>query len=230
MGLLFPSGYKCLVCGCEIKGEDLSMCNNCVSKLTRITGKVCVKCGMPIYSDANFCEQCKNSVFNFEKAFSPFAFDGVIKNLIHQLKYDKKKYVAKSMSKLLFLYFESLKLNIDIVIPVPLYLSREFARGFNQSYELCCEFTKQGYKVSNDCVVKFKNTKTQTDLNYNGRKENVKGVFKVLSKSDVKGKQILLIDDVYTTGSTLNEIAGVLRKSGADKIYCLTLAHTVFDN
>lgn len=226
MSLVFPNGYKCLVCGCEIKDSKFVLCDSCLNALPKIVGKTCERCGMPIYSDANFCESCKVSNHVFSKAYAPFEYSGQIKNLIHKLKYEQKKYVAKCLGELLFDYFEKLDLNIDAVVPVPLYITREHERGFNQAYEICHKFLSSGFNVLNNCVVKIKNTSAQVDLDFSGRKENVAGAFKVINKSAIKGKTVLLVDDVYTTGATLNEVSQVLLKNGVSKVYCLTVAHT----
>lgn len=226
MSLVFPNGYKCLVCGCEIDDNKIALCENCLNSLPKISGKTCERCSVPIYSDANFCESCKLANHVFAKAFAPFEYSGQIKNLIHKLKYEQKKYVAKSLGELIFDYFEKLNLSVDVVVPVPLYILREHERGFNQAYELCHKFLSCGYKVLNNCVVKIKNTKAQVDLDFSSRKENVSGAFRVLTPNTVKNKIVLLVDDVYTTGSTLDEVASELIKNGATKVYCLTVAHT----
>ncbi len=227
MSVMFPNGYKCVVCGKEILPTNTCMCSSCSNSLPTITGKVCEYCGLPLYTDANFCESCKLDKPSYAKAYSPFAYTGVIQNLIHKLKYDGKLYLAKPLSALLYDYYISLNLKVDGIVPVPLHLLRENDRKFNQAFELITSFENEN--ILNNCVVKVVDTKSQASLKLAERKQNVVGAFKVINKSVVKGKTILVVDDVYTTGSTVNEVAKVLLKNGASKVYVLTLAHAIFD-
>lgn len=228
--LLFPNGYKCLVCGKEIKPSNFDFCDSCFLKLKKITGKVCLKCGEQLCSDATYCLRCKNEQPNFTKAFAPFEFDGEIKNLIYNLKYNKQTYVAKTLSNLILKYFLESGLKVDVVIPVPLYLSREFKRGFNQSELLIQSFSDNGFIINNSCLVRVKETSTQTALTKAERKLNVENAFRVVNQSVVKNKNVLVVDDVYTTGATFSEVAKVLFSAGAKNVYCLSVAHTKLEN
>lgn len=229
INILFPSGYKCVVCGCEIKPNVFSVCDTCFTKLPIITGKVCLTCGEPLFSDANYCLNCKNCKHSFTKCFAPFTFENQIVKLIHEFKYDGKKYLAKPLGNFMFKHFFEQGINVDLVVPVPLHKTRQKARGFNQAEELIKVFSEHGFNVNTTCLERIKDTTTQTNLNRVERKENVSGAFRVTSKTDVKGKVVLIIDDVYTTGATFNEVAYVLVKAGASKVFGLTCAHTILN-
>ena len=229
MSIMFPNGYKCVVCGDEISVDRNGFCDKCIDVLPKIVGKVCNKCGLPLYSDADYCMACKTQLPSFTKAFAPYRYEGVVKNLIHKFKYDGAEYLGDCLGKLLYDYFVKLDLSVDVIIPVPLYLHREFERGFNQASALCGWFAKSGFDVDNYMVVKTKNSKMQASLSLAERKENISGAFRVLAKNKLKNKVVLLVDDVYTSGSTFGELADVVLKAGASKVYCLSLARTCFD-
>lgn len=228
MSVLFPNGYKCLICNKEIVSDKkFCLCDKCLSELPKIVGNVCERCGEPINTDSKFCVHCKKELPVFTKCVSPFVFEGEVVNLVHGLKYNGHIYYAKTLSNLMLKTVLESNLEFDVVIPVPLNLRREGTRGFNQSELLCSGFSDAGYNVDSSIVVRSKNTATQTFLSKTERKQNVENAFKVLNKSKVKGKNILVVDDVYTTGATINAIAQVLKNAGAKNVYGVTFAHTI---
>lgn len=228
MSVLFPNGYKCLVCGKEIDcDKKISICDKCFNKLPKINGNVCGKCGEPINSDSKFCVHCKKELPQFTKCFAPYVFEGEIINLIHGLKYHGKIYYAKTLSSLILQAVVEQGISVDVVMPVPLNLRRESERGFNQSELLAESFSSAGYNVDVAVLTRSRNTASQTYLNKKEREANVAHAFVVTNKSKVRGKNILLVDDVYTTGATMNAIALVLFEAGAKNVYGVTLAHTV---
>lgn len=229
INVLFPNGYKCVVCNAEIKPSPFCVCEHCYNHLPHIVGKVCLRCGEPLYSDANYCLNCKNNKHEFTKCFAPFMFTEDVIKLIHNLKYDGKKYLATPLGNFMFKCFSEQNLNVDLVVPVPLHKSRQKQRGFNQAEELAKVFERFWFNVNTTCLSRVKETATQTNLTKSERKENVSGAFKVENKSDVKNKVVLIIDDVYTTGATFNEVASVLIKAGAKQVYGLTCAHTMLN-
>ena len=229
LNLLYPQDIKCIICDCELNtGSHYSICEKCFHSLPRNNGKTCLKCGEPIKSMAKYCLHCKKSTPNFTKSFAPLIYKPPITNLIKDFKYNNKKYLAKTLGSFLVESYIINNLNCDIILPVPLYLLREKQRGYNQAYLLAMEFNKQlNLPVNKDILVRTKNTLTQTFLSKQERMKNVKNAFKVTNAQLVKNKVVLLIDDVYTTGSTLNECSECLLLAGAKKVYCLTLAHTL---
>ena len=129
--------------------------------------------------------------------------------------------------------FESLGLSVDVIIPVPLHEIRQDDRGFNQAIELCKSFIDNGYNVRCDIIKRIKNTEQQITKTRLERIENVKDAFDFTNeekKKEVKDKVVLIIDDVYTTGATLNELAKTINKGKPKVIYGLTLAHGVLDD
>lgn len=224
--ILFPSHYKCLLCGCEIHISTFEFCESCIKKLPLLSGKVCLLCGEQIYSDANYCLHCKKERPFFTKSFAVFSYENEVQQLIYDLKYKNKKFIANALSNFLLAKFLQSKIDVDVIIPVPLYYKREIKRGYNQCYYLCTSFIDRGFNVNNNCVIRCKNTISQTNLTKGERRKNMENAFKVLKNNEIKDKKILLIDDVYTTGATFNSMAKLLFSSGAKKVYGLTVAHT----
>lgn len=230
MSLLFPNGYKCLICNKEIVSDKkFSLCDNCLNNLPKLDGYLCEKCNEPVNAETRFCLHCKKEAPKFSKCVAPFVYEGEVEKLVHGLKYNGHIYYAKTLSNLMLKTVLENNLQFDVVIPVPLNLRREGSRGFNQSELLCSGFSEAGYNVDSSIVVRNKNTATQTFLSKDERKQNVADAFKVLNKSKVKGKNILIVDDVYTTGATINAMAQVLKQAGAKNVYGVTFAHTVIN-
>lgn len=225
--LLFPQNVKCLFCGKEDGG--FGICDECVKSLPYIEGKTCIKCGAPINS-GNVCYECKNSNHHFERVFSIFNYDGEIKQSIIKFKQAGSKYVGRPLATLVADYFDKLEIPFDTIIPMPIHPNRLESRGFNQS-ELLLEVVKSRYgRVYNNVLARVKDTPHQTGLGKANRQKNLDKAFKVIEKSKVKNKVVLVFDDIYTTGSTIDEVAKTLYKAGAVKVYGLCLAHAMFKN
>ncbi len=224
--ILFPSGYKCLLCSKEINDDrKSSFCDECLFTLPFNDGKICKRCGNPLYAQGDICDFCRTKFPKFVQCRSPFLYKDSIAFLIKQLKYDNKKYIAQSLSY--FMLAEYMKINheADVVVPVPLFPAHQVKRGYNQSELLCHAFTEKGMAVNTKILTRVKDTSTQTDLSYAERKENVKDAFSVSNKQSIAGKNVLLVDDVFTTGSTINECSKTLLKAGAKRVFVVTLAH-----
>lgn len=158
------------------------------------------------------CDKCLNSITDYSYN------DPLLKKAIHSFKYKFIKDLAKPLGKLLL---KKINFDYDLIVPVPLHPKRLHWRGFNQAELLAREIDDQ--KVIN-ILVKTKNTKPQMELSEKQRKENIKNTFQCFV--NLKNKTILLIDDVETTGSTLNECKKALLRAGAKEVRCLTLAKT----
>ena len=179
-----------------------------------------------------FCEECERKIVFLSDFSPPFywitRYEGPIKNAIHGLKYGRKKYYGKKLARMYIDFLKKHKIfDFDIIIPVPLHWKKEFLRGFNQSALISSYISRELNKplILSD-LVKIKNTCSQTKLSEKERKENVKESFHVRKSTFIKGKRVLLIDDVYTTGATVRESVKVLKKAGARKVIILTLAKT----
>lgn len=229
---LFVKDIKCLFCGRELdKSSRYCVCDDCFNKLQFINGKICKKCGEPIESLAEYCLRCKNHVDRgFDKARAQFLYSDEIAKAVRDLKYHNKKYLAEYLSNFLYDLYMKENFAADVIIPAPMSEKSLKSRGFNQCELLCGSFSEHGLTVNANCIIKFKETQNQVQLNYADRQKNLIGAFKVVDKSAVKNKNIVLIDDIFTTGATATEICETLKKSGAKRVDVLTLCHEMPEN
>jgi competence protein ComFC len=232
--LIYPS--FCLVCKNRVDSADQQqlVCFSCWDKVEKNLPPFCASCGRHLSSEAiekGSCPNCSNYKVNlyFDRAFSPCIYTGSIKQLIHEFKYSGKDYLGKTLGKLLNTFIRDYQLPIeylDFIIPVPLHNSRKREREFNQaeilSRQVAQEFNK---KVLTDNLIRIKPTKTQTELTFRERCRNIENSFRVTRPEQIKDTNLMLIDDVLTTGATSNEAAKCLKNAGAKKIILLTLAN-----
>jgi competence protein ComFC len=224
---LFP--VTCVLCKKDLPENDYyRICKECQGGIKLIDGLICRKCGIPLPDGGQHCCSClksKNQHFNFIRSVS--IYDGAIKDLIFKYKYFRQDYLSRYFSKLLYdLILPDKCLNsADCITAVPLHWFKKLKRGYNQSELLACSLAKLTGKTHlKNVLIRKKYTEAQVKLNKENRIKNTEGCFAVISKEEVKGKKILLIDDVCTTTATLNECSRVLVKSGAQAIYGLTIA------
>jgi len=226
--LLYPR--RCLVCSAFTHAEFL--CRSCLDGFTRITSPHCPICGRPFRAGAEedrVCEECLRKRPLFEKTVAPYTYEGEMMRAIHEFKYEGKAHMARALGPLLASFAEPWLRGKNglVLIPVPLHPRRLRERGFNQSLQLARQMAARL-----NCPVDFlslrrtKDTKPQTGLKSEERRRNVGRAFEVLDRKAVKGKRAVLVDDVATTGSTLNECARVLRRAGCKEVYGVVLART----
>jgi ComF family protein len=235
--LIYPR--RCVVCRTFIRRENIQndsapdiFCITCFSNLKKITSPLCPFCGRPYESKADedhVCEDCLTRPSHYTFICAPYLYEGVAMETIHRFKYQAKSFIAKAVGPLLAAYAQQQIgwMSSAIVMPIPLHPKRLRERGFNQSLLLAKHVSKAfNAKLDFLSLRRVKYTLPQTGLGENERKRNVRAAFKVVSPAMVKGKSILLVDDVATTGSTLNAAARALQKSGCNDVTCLVLART----
>lgn len=218
LNLLFPQ--KCL--GCGIEGELI--CKVCRQSLPRIAHPVCPQCGRPQPSGI-ICPVCVSGGHAINGLRSPLKFEGVVREAIHQFKYKNLRTLARPLAGMMAEYLSLYPLPADLLIPVPLHPRRLKERGYNQSALLAQELSKLAYlTLADDLLIRTKyhlpQAKTQ---NVGERLQNVKQAF-ACSTSKLKGKKILLIDDVSTSGATMEACALALKSAGAESVWGLVLA------
>jgi ComF family protein len=211
---------QCVGCG---KGGDF-LCVDCCRKLPRIVPPFCSRCGKPQIS-GSFCPSCWGVKSSIDGIRSPFYFEGTIRKAIHELKYHNLRALADPLAELLYAYLRMNDIDGDIIIPVPLHRSRLRRRGYNQSGLLATRLGKlAGFPVLEDCLVRTKDSKPQARTKTGEeRRENVAGAF-VCRDGDLKGRRVLLVDDVCTTGATLEACANTLKKTGVVSVWGITIA------
>lgn len=225
LNLIYPS--NCINCNTSLKFYENYVCDLCLNKIEFIE-KSCIICGKPLNASEIKCGECLVDLPIFKKAISIANYNGIIKNIIIAFKYKKREGISKIIEKIIFQYLEKnyfFNKNIDLIIPVPLHKSRLKQRGFNQS-EILAKIIKKKYSFKIEkSLIRIKKTRPQVELNIKERKDNIKNAFILKIPEKIKDKNILLIDDVYTTGSTIKECSKVLQKAKAKTIYVLTFAH-----
>ncbi len=234
LDLIFP--IECLICGKE--GE--LVCKKCFFGLKIKPSQYCLHCKKENFI-GKFCRDCRRSYFLNGVWIAGLYDDKNIAKLIRALKYSLIKDLANELGNFLAFFFRDLlnlyrinreKINCKtlsdlrsvLVVPVPLHKKRKRFRGFNQADEIVRVFSRKFYlETDGDNLVRIKNVKPQAKLKEEARRENVKNCFVWQGKS-LGGRNIVLIDDVTTTGSTLNECARVLKENGAGEVWGLVLA------
>ena len=220
----------CPVCHKRV-AENLTICSKCFAQLEFIGNRKCSVCGKPldvIVPGMAVCGECLKKAPHFRHAEAVFKYNDISKKLILAFKHSDHIELTRLMTKWMSQACGNVIENNQILIPVPLHWSRLFKRKYNQSALLAQELAKQYHKVYNPLILlRNKYTKSQGHLSQKERQKNVTGVFEVKRSQLIKGKSILLIDDVFTTGATANECARVLLKAGAKSVDVLTFARVV---
>ena len=215
---------------CVSCGTDGSLfCRDCRSALQPVGDHTCVKCGKPLKKGRS-CRLCMTAGFPFLAARAPYIYEGPAAALIKKLKYEGCLELAPILSDLLYEFWKGLGWEADLIVPVPLSEKRRAQRGFNQSELIGRPFAKKtGIPIRPGALMKIRHTAQQVGLNAEERRANLSGAFAAESVI-VRGKRILLLDDVMTTGSTFAECSAVLLKAGAGSVNCLSVATTPADH
>lgn len=228
LDIIYPRKLSCLFCGNPITEiNDFLLCRYCMSILTFIQENVCIKCGRPFSGEyANgLCSECKNEKVYFDRCSSVFEFSGMVQSALHRLKYEGEREIARGIGAFMSRKLKALKWHVDIILPVPMHEKRMKERGYNQSLLLASEVAREcNIDLYEGVLIRNRDTESQTHLSRMERVHNVKGAFDVIGKKAIQGKAVLIIDDIMTTGSTLNECSKVLKQEGAREIYCLAAA------
>ncbi|MFH1019622.1 MAG: ComF family protein [Pseudomonadota bacterium] len=232
LDLLLPS--FCLACEKPLgPAPKLLFCPDCLKRLHCITSPLCPCCGR-VYLVASggdhHCGACLATPWHFSRARALFLYEEPLKKVIHRFKYQGKTACLPSFSEFarntpLLTEMEG----ADFIVPVPLHPTRLRERGFNQALLLARAFFPKDRRVTPSLLVRSRPTEAQTSFNGAARRTNLKNAFSVVTPHRLTDKKILLIDDVFTTGTTVNECARVLKKAGAAEVMVLTLARVKED-
>ncbi len=223
MDFFLPS--DCKICKSPLEYEETYICKTCFSRIEEIKPPICSKCGRP--SKTTFCSECYRKRRYFKMARPYGVFEGVLKEAIHLFKYEKKEGLSKGLGILMCRTLNGLSWNFDYIVPVPLHKKKEKARGFNQTGLLGEYISKRRNIPLFPGLIKTLDTPSQVGLPYNERRTNIMDCFTLKYTERIKNKSILLIDDVMTTGTTIEECSKVLLAGGAKDVYVLCLACTI---
>lgn len=220
---LFPA--RCPVCDGIVTPRGEKICVGCLKKLRPITSPWCMKCGKKLVTDGEYCEDCKKTEHLFERGRALYEYSSVMES-IYRFKYGGRQeyadFFGEAVSVLLGDFIRSVK--PDALIPIPLHKKRLHKRGYNQALLLAKQVGKRcGIRVETDALVRIKNTEPLKTLNLRKRQNNLKKAF-IMEQNEVKLKRVILVDDIYTTGSTMDEAARALYEAGVEKIYFITIA------
>lgn len=218
---IFPP--ECVGCGIEKE----QFCNSCYEKIKFINSDICQICGFPNKS-GSICNECSSQKPFYDQLRSVALYTSPISDAIRMLKYRRGITLGFPLSKLLVDKVSAMDWDIDLVVPVPMSPKHYYERGYNQAAVLAFPTSlilDRNYEPK--AIVKIRETKTQVGLNAKERKTNVKNAFVADSKI-ICGKNVLLVDDVTTTGATINACSLALREAGAALIYAITLGKSIF--
>ncbi|MDH3348408.1 MAG: ComF family protein [Desulfobulbaceae bacterium] len=229
--LFFPA--HCLNCHQRLLlGKPPLLCEECLSQITFINSPQCTHCGRPFLKGVNrLCGKCLISPPIYDQARSLALYKNPLSDLLTSLKYHGNLNVLATIGHLYQTKFNPTIFleKPDLIIPVPLHPTRLRERGYNQALFLATTcFPTQREKLQTNLLLRNKNTPPQTTLTGPQRRKNLVNVFSTNKPELIAGKQILLVDDVLTTGSTVNECAQVLRRAGASKIMVFTAARSIY--
>lgn len=224
LSLVFPP--RCPFCDKVVAIGDYRICTDCAKELPFVEDPFCLRCGKQLSKQEEYCEDCQKYRHIFQSGRSLFVYQGMLKPSVYRYKYSNRKEYARIYAAIadqkMGEYLRSLK--ADALIPVPLHFRRLSMRGFNQSALFAQELAKRiGVKSMPYLVRRQKNTVPQKELSWQERQNNLEKAFK-LRQNDVKLKTIIIIDDIYTSGSTIDALSKIFLEAGVENIFFFTIA------
>jgi ComF family protein len=241
--VLFPS--DCRICGMPLfEISRLPVCQDCLDAMPAIAGGVCAVCGERLFSPYAFsngqeearCGLCRRIEPPFVRAAAYGSYESGLRELIHLLKYGGVRPAANVLGRMLAEAIATVEPEFGAdsvaVIPVPLHRTKLRQRGFNQAELIASSAMKLGspgsrLRLCTGVLERKRDTASQIGLTGHQRRENLRGAFGVAQPELVKGREVLVVDDVYTTGATVSECSKVLRRAGATKVWVATVARTL---
>ncbi|MFZ4774892.1 MAG: double zinc ribbon domain-containing protein [Terrimicrobiaceae bacterium] len=224
--LFFPA--HCAGCGRSVP-EGAFLCGSCAESIEKIRPPRCEVCSQPYHGDTPTftCPNCHGDGFHFDCAIAVVRSRGPVREMVHRLKYGKEIWLGRVLAAWMHEGLEDPRLKgwtPDALVPVPLHPRRLREREFNQSEILCQELSRTSGIPIISPLARQRYTTTQTQLDRKGRRQNLRDAFILGKNKDVTNMNLLLVDDVLTTGSTLDACAAVLLEAGASSVRALTAA------
>lgn len=223
INIIYPA--QCLVCK-NPSAPQVIVCQDCLKQIEKNLPPFCPRCGRNFKN--NKCLHCGSLNFYFNRAWSACSYTRTSRELIHLFKYQGKVKLKKILTEILVNFIRNFHLpinKIEVITPIPLYRARLREREFNQA-ELLSASVAEEFKIrhSSQNLIRRLNNTAQAKLNADLRFKNIQGAFAIKNKDEFHQKNVLLIDDVLTTGATCSEAAGTLKEAGAKDVFVLTFA------
>ncbi len=218
---------RCPVCHEIVNSMGELICTTCKIKLKYVKEPYCMKCGKPLNDDEKeYCIQCLGKKYYFDEGRSVFIYDDTMRFSIYRFKYGNRPEYAEFYAQEIYKkYKQKIKeWKPELIIPIPLHKSKNNKRGYNQAYLIAKELSRIS-KIPTDehYLIRKKKTTVQKSLSASQREDNIKNAFKI-KKNRVKLKSAILIDDIYTTGATINEASRVLKEYGISQVYSICVS------
>jgi ComF family protein len=229
LALLYPA--VCGACGRFIPPEQHPFCESCRTAISVDPHPTCPRCASTVGPHVVLeggCVRCRDTSFHFDRAFRLGPYDGLLRELVLRMKHSSGEQLAEWIGDLWAACAESRlrEAKPDLVVPVPLHWQRRWSRGYNQSEVLAHALADRlGMPCRPGWLWRTRATPLQTEQSPAARWDNVRGAFATAPRPDLKGRTVLLVDDVLTTGATASEAARALRSAGADRVVAAVLAH-----
>jgi ComF family protein len=230
LDLIYPSNIYCISCGNIIDdSRPYALCDVCVRSLKWANGRTCACCGKRLQEDylPDLCTDCEDTPHAFEKGFTCVEYGAAERDLLHRFKYKDCAYLGRKLAEIMYDRIRIEEPNPDMILPVPMFKKKAKLRGYNQAEILArCLAKHMGLPHSGKLLVRTVETEAMSRLGALGRRRNIREVFSVPrdKMNQVTGKRILLVDDIYTTGSTADACAAALLEAGAAGVLVFTFA------
>jgi len=227
LSLIYPP--CCEGCGAGVEPPRY-LCEQCAAGAVRIAPPFCQVCSEPFHgaiTGSFTCANCANRQFHFTSAVTWYRSEGIVRDFIHRFKYSREFHLRHPLAAWAAEALQDDRIRespVDALVPVPLFIARKRHREFNQATVIASLIGKQARISVSDCLVRIRNTTSQVASGRQTRMENLRNAFAMRHNRDVRGRDLVLVDDVLTTGSTLDECARVLLDAGASYVRAITVA------
>ena len=223
LDIIFPR--RCAVCDTILSWGEGEICKECKCNIEYSFGPTCFKCGKPVREEEEYCFDCKEKEHFYRQGAALFSYE-YIRLSLYRFKYAGRKEYAKFYGKQMAIFLEKKRTiwQAQALVPVPLHRKRQKKRGYNQAELIARELSAYwGIPVITDLVIRCKNTRPMKQIVGTDRQNNLKKAFK-LGANDVKLNTIIIIDDIYTTGSTIDAVSKVCMDAGIKNVYFMTVS------
>ena len=215
----------CPVCNDIVNKRGYDICPGCARKLTYVGDAYCMRCGKPVGDDEEYCHDCAKGDHVYDEGRAALVYDEYMSKSIYRFKYNGKREFAGFYGRIMYERLAGMirSWKIDVIVPVPVHISKLRKRGYNQAYLLAKELSKRlKIPVNDRLVLRSAATAVQKELGAKERQNNLKKAFNV-TQNVVELDTVLIVDDIYTTGATIDAVARCLKGAGVKNVYFVSL-------